>query len=109
MLLVIDGMENNKSCSAAGESNGKEEKGKELVINIPLIYEPARRPECCIYRVPNKLRDVNKEAYTPKLVSIGPFHHGLEELKGMERKKQIYLRNSALGVGRARMILQASL
>ncbi|KAK4592728.1 hypothetical protein RGQ29_017031 [Quercus rubra] len=32
--------------------------------------------------VPKKLRQVNKEAYTPKLISIGPFHHGLKDLRG---------------------------
>jgi hypothetical protein len=61
---------------------------EESAIDIP--DELARRRVCCIYRVPNKLRQVNKEAYTPKLVSIGPFHHGLEELKGMEKQKLIY-------------------
>ncbi|KAG5242163.1 UPF0481 protein [Salix suchowensis] len=34
-----------------------------------------RADECCIYRVPNSLRDSNPEAYTPQLISIGPFHH----------------------------------
>jgi hypothetical protein len=81
----------NMECFAAGESNGKEAKCEELVIDIPQINEPARWSECCIYRVPNKLRQVNKEAYTPKLVSIGPFHHDLEELKGMKKQKLIYV------------------
>ncbi|XP_062173687.1 UPF0481 protein At3g47200-like [Alnus glutinosa] len=65
---------------------------EELVIDMTQIHEPAMRPECCIYRVPNKLRQVNKEAYTPKLVSIGPFHHDLEELKGMEKQKLKYFK-----------------
>ncbi|KAL3745401.1 hypothetical protein ACJRO7_014500 [Eucalyptus globulus] len=30
--------------------------------------------ECCIYRVPEKLRRANAEAYTPQVISIGPFH-----------------------------------
>ncbi|KAI9072861.1 hypothetical protein K1719_045179 [Acacia pycnantha] len=46
-------------------------------------------PECCIYRVPLMLRQLNEEAYTPKLVSVGPFHYGNERLKDMERHKQI--------------------
>ncbi|KAL4600023.1 hypothetical protein ACB092_11G168100 [Castanea dentata] len=44
--------------------------------------EPVQWRECCIYKVPKKLRQVNKEAYTPKLISIGPFHHGGKDLRG---------------------------
>ncbi|VVA41833.1 PREDICTED: UPF0481 [Prunus dulcis] len=47
----------------------------------------------CIYRVPNKLRKVNEAAYTPQLISIGPFHHGKPELKDMETHKIIYCDN----------------
>ncbi|KAL3609154.1 hypothetical protein D5086_000174 [Populus alba] len=47
--------------------------------------------ECSIYRVPKRLRDSKEYAYTPQLVSIGPLHHGKEELKEMEEHKKIYL------------------
>ncbi|XP_034930794.1 UPF0481 protein At3g47200-like [Populus alba] len=47
--------------------------------------------ECSIYRVPKRLRDSKEYAYTPQLVSIGPIHHGKEELKEMEEQKKIYL------------------
>lgn len=46
---------------------------------------------CSIYRVPKRLRDSKEYAYTPQLVSIGPIHHGKEELKEMEEHKKIYL------------------
>ena len=45
----------------------------ESIIDVSLAMEPAWWPECCIYRAPKKLREVNKEAYTPKQISIGPF------------------------------------
>lgn len=32
--------------------------------------------ERCIYRVPVSIRKVNEEAYTPRIVSVGPLHHG---------------------------------
>jgi hypothetical protein len=64
----------------------------ELAIDVPLVMEPTQWPECCIYRVPKKLREVNKEAYTPKLISIGPLHHGENELCAMEILKLRYLR-----------------
>ncbi|KAF8389086.1 hypothetical protein HHK36_025771 [Tetracentron sinense] len=48
-------------------------------------------PECCIHRVPEKLRGVNEAAYNPRVVSIGPYHHGKESLKVMEEHKWRYL------------------
>nr|XP_034930821.1 uncharacterized protein LOC118061489 [Populus alba] len=47
--------------------------------------------KCSIYRVPKRLRDSKDHAYTPQLVSIGPIHHGKEELKEMEEHKKIFL------------------
>ncbi|KAK2665977.1 hypothetical protein Ddye_004551 [Dipteronia dyeriana] len=45
----------------------------------------------CIYRVPPKTRMLNQSFYTPKMVSIGPLHHGRKELKAMEEHKLRYL------------------
>ncbi|KAL9432038.1 hypothetical protein AB3S75_027115 [Citrus x aurantiifolia] len=48
---------------------------------------------CCIYRVPKGLRKINKEAYTPKVNSIGPLHHPhhhKNELADMEKQKIRY-------------------
>jgi hypothetical protein len=42
---------------------------------------------CCIYKVPNLLRNVKPEAYTPQLISVGPLHHGDAKLEIMEREK----------------------
>jgi len=89
------------ACSVTGESTGKEPKCEELVIDIPLIDEPAQWPECCIYKVPNKLRKVNEAAFTPKLVSIGPFHHDLKELSGMQKQKHIYFKEFYLRTGKS--------
>ncbi|KAK2650741.1 hypothetical protein Ddye_018230 [Dipteronia dyeriana] len=59
--------------------------GNDQENNLEEVLEPA--PECCIYRVPQYLRKINEEAYTPKLISIGPLHYGRNELMGMERQK----------------------
>ncbi|XP_028805110.1 UPF0481 protein At3g47200-like [Neltuma alba] len=48
---------------------------------------------CCIYKVPPKIRKVNEEAYTPTLISIGPFHHGDKRLESMEEVKLWCLNN----------------
>ncbi|TKY46089.1 UPF0481 protein [Spatholobus suberectus] len=48
--------------------------------------------EQCIYRVPQKIRQVNPKAHTPLVVSIGPFHYNDSTLKPMEEVKLKYLR-----------------
>jgi hypothetical protein len=47
---------------------------------------------CAIYKVQERLRELNEKAYTPRVVSIGPIHHGKEKLKAMEVHKRMYLR-----------------
>lgn len=47
----------------------------------------------CIYRVPVSLRKVNAEAYTPRVVSIGPFHLGKLGFQAMEKQKLQYLQS----------------
>ncbi|PSS30647.1 UPF0481 protein [Actinidia chinensis var. chinensis] len=41
----------------------------------------------CIYKVPTSMKDLNKKAYKPQLVSFGPYHHGEEHLRPMEEHK----------------------
>ncbi|KAI4354732.1 hypothetical protein L6164_003578 [Bauhinia variegata] len=68
---------------------------KDRVIEIPHHeeLEPALWwPECCIYKVPEKLWKGNPEAYTPQLISIGPLHHNRRKLKPMEKQKELYNR-----------------
>ncbi|XP_035546233.1 uncharacterized protein LOC108990314 [Juglans regia] len=75
---------------------------KELIIDIPLALEASRWPDrCCIYRVPKRFHEVNNMAYTPRLVSIGPFHHRSEELKDMDIQKLIYLRDFCNRTGKS--------
>ncbi|KAB1217341.1 hypothetical protein CJ030_MR4G020980 [Morella rubra] len=47
--------------------------------------------QCSIFRVHKRLRMPNEKVFTPHLVSIGPFHHGTDELQPMEEIKQWYL------------------
>ncbi|CDP11189.1 unnamed protein product [Coffea canephora] len=58
-----------------------------------LASDPLNYGTVCIYRVPEKQRRKNEEAYTPRLVSIGPLHHGDAQLKAMEEYKLKYLNN----------------
>ncbi|XP_020962687.1 UPF0481 protein At3g47200-like isoform X2 [Arachis ipaensis] len=60
----------------------------DVVMKIKTMLEkgqPRFTKECCIYKVPH-----NIYAYTPEIVSIGPFHHGDEKLLKMEDHKRLY-------------------
>ncbi|KAI6681374.1 hypothetical protein NL676_035255 [Syzygium grande] len=67
---------------------------KEVAITITTKMNnlPPASTECCIYRVPEKLRRANAEAYTPQVISIGPFHHDKTELQSSEEIKLRYLK-----------------
>jgi len=56
-------------------------------LKIPIAFSTT----CAIYKVPERLRELNKMAYTPRVVSIGPIHHGNEKLKAMQDHKIMYL------------------
>ncbi|KAG2324688.1 hypothetical protein Bca52824_007416 [Brassica carinata] len=51
----------------------------ELSTPVPGMWRFPTNPNlCCIYRVPDCLREVNPKAYTPQLVLIGPLHRSLK-------------------------------
>ncbi|MED6113680.1 hypothetical protein PIB30_073064 [Stylosanthes scabra] len=64
-----------------------------VAMKIKAMFEEAQplfTNKCCIYKVPNEIRKLNTDAYTPKVVSVGAFHHGDKKLLNMECQKQIY-------------------
>ncbi|CAL5420591.1 unnamed protein product [Camellia sinensis] len=62
---------------------------EEYIVDIEDIEE--REPPC-IFRVHEELRNVNINAYTPRLVSIGPYHRSQPKLLAMEKHKKRYLK-----------------
>ncbi|KAK6790838.1 hypothetical protein RDI58_009919 [Solanum bulbocastanum] len=44
-----------------------------------------------IFKVNVWLRESNQSAYTPKMVSIGPYHKKNDQLRPMEKYKLLYL------------------
>ncbi|KAM7493043.1 hypothetical protein LguiB_027652 [Lonicera macranthoides] len=54
--------------------------------------EPCLSSKCCIYKVPETLRKLNEQAYSPRVVSIGPFHYGSKRLTSMEALKKGYFK-----------------
>ncbi|XP_044482187.1 UPF0481 protein At3g47200-like [Mangifera indica] len=69
-----------------------EDQSKDLLIDITAeqYLDPELAVECYICRVPKCIRRINEEAYSPRLVSVGPLHRGKEELAFMERQKARY-------------------
>ena len=56
--------------------------------------EVSRWQRHSIYRVPACMKDLNRKAYKPQVVSLGPFHHGRDgELLPMEEHKRRALRH----------------
>ncbi|TXG62538.1 hypothetical protein EZV62_009532 [Acer yangbiense] len=94
MLLAIDysyllAIKTRNLEMGKNENQSKDQYCSIDINKLEEILEP--KADCCIYRVPQYLRKVNEEAYTPKLISIGPLHyHCREELMGMETQKRRY-------------------
>ncbi|PRQ54215.1 hypothetical protein RchiOBHm_Chr2g0175051 [Rosa chinensis] len=68
-----------------------EERKRTFNLEISVAESPLPF-SCCIFRVPEVLRRQKKEAYTPDIVSIGPFHRGAKKLKLLENVKKWYLK-----------------
>ncbi|GMP85739.1 hypothetical protein CsSME_00038782 [Camellia sinensis var. sinensis] len=69
---------------------GAKNKHGELIISITNKLAKVGRPSS-IYKVPKKLVKLKEDAYTPSIVSIGPFHHKNKELLAFEEHKRRYM------------------
>ncbi|KAG5037386.1 hypothetical protein JHK86_018226 [Glycine max] len=77
------------------EAQARRNRKRDLIdriIDIPEEIEPELGFECCIYKVPTSLLNVQEEAYTPLLISIGPIHHNKKGLNEMQEQKRKYFR-----------------
>ena len=91
---------NNEDQSTQKEADipgvNEKKKNDELVIEIREIVERPKTQSstrCRIHKVPRPIRKWMEEAYTPQVVSIGPFHHKNKRLKSMEEYKERYFQS----------------
>ncbi|KAF3341726.1 hypothetical protein FCM35_KLT00364 [Carex littledalei] len=64
---------------------------QKRLSNLP--GEPHKNQPVTIYRVPASFREKRKVLYEPRMVSVGPYYHGREELRSMEEHKWWCLRD----------------
>lgn len=55
------------------------------------LSENAGNEFCCSFRVPESFVRINKKAYHPHIVSIGPYHYGKDHLKMVQEHKWRFL------------------
>lgn len=81
----------NKKRKARGKprASGSEDMTAtgDLRENHATDHERRFSKQWSIFRVPEHIRKVDKKAYNPRVVSIGPFHRNRPELRAMEPQK----------------------
>ncbi|OVA05337.1 Protein of unknown function DUF247 [Macleaya cordata] len=104
MLADDDSNDNDSSDQQNVEGNHVSTKNETEYSNIKALADNIKGKlesappsdfvaQHCIYRVHEKIRKINKSAYTPVVVSIGPFHCGEGRLQAVEECKLIYIRD----------------
>ncbi|KAK9072653.1 hypothetical protein SSX86_009088 [Deinandra increscens subsp. villosa] len=66
-----------------------------------LLQKSAAKSSCCIFRVPQSLVEINKEAYHPRIVSIGPYHYGNKDLEMIQEHKWRFLKDMTTRTGKS--------
>ncbi|KAG7944566.1 hypothetical protein I3843_15G108400 [Carya illinoinensis] len=66
----------------------------EITTMLESLEPLLESPGICIYKVPDLLRNSNEEAYTPQVISLGPFHRENKKLQAMEKFKVRYLKDA---------------
>jgi len=59
---------------------------KEMADYLSFTEHIADRT-CTINKVPQHIRDIDRKSYDPIVLSIGPYHHGVQAVQSMEKEK----------------------
>ncbi|PNT08851.1 hypothetical protein POPTR_012G012000v4 [Populus trichocarpa] len=80
---------------------------EELLKDFPDRMQTTLPEEMCIYHVPVDIRQVNKDAYTPQVICIGPIHQKNEN-QFMKELKRRYFKQflDRLPVGKRKPVLE---
>ncbi|KAM4126181.1 hypothetical protein ACB094_01G368700 [Castanea mollissima] len=88
--------ENTESQKEANTTNENKSQYKRMVRALEIKIEepePSFSFTCRIKRIPDYLRKVNEQAYSPMIISIGPLHYFDKKLHTMEKFKVRYLKS----------------
>ena len=77
---------------AGANPTDQQEGGRQWLIDIKTGFADLTSMSTgwSICKVPCKLRDMNVGAYNPQIISIGPLHHGTDNVLDMEEHKWHY-------------------
>lgn len=84
--------ENWEHCSATAAA--QRSRNSQLLskrVSPKLLKRSAGTETCCIFRIPWTPAQINCKAYEPKIVSIGPYHHGKQNLEMIQEHKCRFL------------------
>ncbi|XP_049381078.1 putative UPF0481 protein At3g02645 [Solanum stenotomum] len=91
----IDEIEEGREVHQLSDTNDEYPLGSQTKKCIDKMFEDLDKlsfKSCTIFKVNMRLRESNPDAYTPKMVSIGPYHRKNAQLRPMEKYKLLYLR-----------------
>ncbi|KAM4118447.1 hypothetical protein ACB094_02G203500 [Castanea mollissima] len=90
-------IQQEESASIKIETSSEIKNQNERLVNkVKTMFEKLEPPistKFLIYKVPYLLRQWNKGAYTPQVISIGPIHHNNNRLQTMEKHKVRYFKS----------------
>ncbi|XP_049391722.1 putative UPF0481 protein At3g02645 [Solanum stenotomum] len=88
--IEITSIDDNQTPLLRQTEKNKKEEGRKVDSIIENLNNSSIK-SCTIFKVNVGLRESNPAAYTPKMVSIGPYHRKNPQLDPMEKYKLLYL------------------